>query len=393
MARTVLFADDSPTIQKRASGILTGEGLEVVTVSNGIAAIKKLPTVKPQLVLADVSMPGKDGYEVCEFVKNSAELLHVPVLLVVNVDEPYDEQRGAHVGADGMITKPFNRDELISTVAKLLAQVKGAELPAVPTDTESAEPAAVTHPANEEPELHSKGLDSVSFSQGVAFAEPPIEQFPKAVPEPAPAPPEPTREPGIASESTPPIEFTLGRTYQAPTLEPPTSEPVFPRDAVLIEDPAAVRPSPPHADFTERASIFPPPSDIAEPPKIDVLDYAPPPAEPQPAEVELNRAPVAADTPESFTLGDTIADQARFASSDVEANPAPVAAPPEAGGEAVVTGGRTPAPDETLIRSIIHQVVAKMSPPALPPYVIEEIANKFSEEIIAEITAEPPQRQ
>ena len=61
MARTVLVADDSPTHQRKANGILTGEGLQVVTVSNGVAAIKKLPTVKPMVVLADVSMPGKDG--------------------------------------------------------------------------------------------------------------------------------------------------------------------------------------------------------------------------------------------------------------------------------------------------------------------------------------------
>ena len=64
MGRTILVADDSPTIQKKASGILTGEGLDVVTVSNGVAAVKKLPTVNPLVVLADVSMPGKDGYEV-----------------------------------------------------------------------------------------------------------------------------------------------------------------------------------------------------------------------------------------------------------------------------------------------------------------------------------------
>ena len=73
MARMVLIADDSPTIQKRALGILKGEGFEVETVSNGVAAIKRLAFIRPAVVLADVSMPGRDGYEVCEFVKNSAE--------------------------------------------------------------------------------------------------------------------------------------------------------------------------------------------------------------------------------------------------------------------------------------------------------------------------------
>ena len=58
MGRTILVADDSAAMQKKASGILAGEGLQVVTVSNGVAAIKKLFSLKPLLVLADVSMPG-----------------------------------------------------------------------------------------------------------------------------------------------------------------------------------------------------------------------------------------------------------------------------------------------------------------------------------------------
>jgi CheY-like chemotaxis protein len=102
-----------------AQKILREEGFEVETVSNGVAAIKKLPALQPVLVLADVSMPGKDGYEVCEFVKTSADLLHVPVLLVGSDLEPYDEQRGQQVRADGIIKKPFTARDLIDMVAKL----------------------------------------------------------------------------------------------------------------------------------------------------------------------------------------------------------------------------------------------------------------------------------
>ena len=121
MARLILVADDSPTIQKRAQGILQGEGFEVETVSNGVAAIKKLPKLQPILVLADVSMPGKDGYEVCDYVKTSADFHHVPVLLVASDLEPYDEPRGAQVGADGIIKKPFTPHDLIAMVAKFVA--------------------------------------------------------------------------------------------------------------------------------------------------------------------------------------------------------------------------------------------------------------------------------
>src|SRR6266487_2749108 len=95
VSRKVLIADDSPTIQKRAGGILTGKGYEVVTVSNGVAAVRKLPTVMPLVVLADVAMPGKDGYEVCEFVKNHDVLKTVPVLLVFSEMDPVEEEKAA----------------------------------------------------------------------------------------------------------------------------------------------------------------------------------------------------------------------------------------------------------------------------------------------------------
>ena len=113
MARLILIADDSPTVQRKAQSILEGEGFEVETVSNGVAAIKKLPTLRPVLVLADVSMPGKDGYEVCDFVKSSGDLLNVPVLLVGSDLEPYDEVRGKQVRADGIIKKPFTPQDAL----------------------------------------------------------------------------------------------------------------------------------------------------------------------------------------------------------------------------------------------------------------------------------------
>ncbi len=120
MAQTVLVADDNLTIQRMALEILSPQGLQVVTVANGVAALKKLPLVQPQLVLADVDMPGKDGYEVCGYIKNSPELKHIWVLLAASDSDPYDGERGANAGADGFIRKPFNRDDLIAAVTGLL---------------------------------------------------------------------------------------------------------------------------------------------------------------------------------------------------------------------------------------------------------------------------------
>ena len=127
VTRMILVADDSPTIQKRAVAILKAEGFEVETVSNGVAAIKRLATLHPAVILADVSMPGRDGYEVCEFVRKSPEFCNLPVLLVVSDMEPYDHARGAEVGADGIVKKPFDPYALIAIVAKFAERFEATQ--------------------------------------------------------------------------------------------------------------------------------------------------------------------------------------------------------------------------------------------------------------------------
>ncbi|MGH9356322.1 MAG: response regulator [Terriglobia bacterium] len=145
MPRTVLVADDNLTIQRMASEMLRGEDVEVITVANGMAAIKKLPEAKPLVVLADVDMPGKDGYEVCDFVKSTPELHYVRVLLAVSDADPYDQERGARVRADGIVKKPFERDQLVSMVAECLNQAETLRPPPVepqPVPVETRAPAA-----------------------------------------------------------------------------------------------------------------------------------------------------------------------------------------------------------------------------------------------------------
>ena len=194
MTRMVLVADDSPTIQKRALGILKGQGFEVETVSNGVAAIKRLAVLHPVVILADVSMPGRDGYEVCEFVKKSAELSQVPVLLVASDMEPYDDARGAEVRADGIIKKPFEPYELISIVVKFADQFEAATSvvpvpavgPAAPEHTQ--EFAAFSEAPEESPTVvQHVEPDFSAASEGVAFAEPAVEEAPVYSPEPQPA--------------------------------------------------------------------------------------------------------------------------------------------------------------------------------------------------------------
>ena len=116
----ILLADDSITIQKIVNLTFSGEGIDVVTVGNGDAALRKIHEHHPSLVLADIFMPGKNGYEVCEAIKNDEELQSIPVILLVGAFEPFDSHEAARVRADSHLTKPFEIKALISAVRSLI---------------------------------------------------------------------------------------------------------------------------------------------------------------------------------------------------------------------------------------------------------------------------------
>jgi len=123
MPKTLLLADDSVTIQKVVGISFANEDVVLLTVDNGDDAVARAREARPDLVLADVMMPGKDGYEVCETLKADPDLRHVPVLLLSGTFEPFDEERARRVGADGHITKPFEAQALVDQVNALLARV------------------------------------------------------------------------------------------------------------------------------------------------------------------------------------------------------------------------------------------------------------------------------
>ena len=119
----ILVADDNSNIQKMVGLALKDQGIDVVAVGNGEAAVRKISDVRPDLVLADVFMPVRNGYEVCQYVKADTELAHIPVILLVGAFDPLDEQEAQRVGADGVLKKPFvPPDPLISMVKSALAR-------------------------------------------------------------------------------------------------------------------------------------------------------------------------------------------------------------------------------------------------------------------------------
>ena len=125
----ILVADDNSNIQKMVGLALKDQGIDVVAVGNGEAAVRKISDVRPDLVLADVFMPVRNGYEVCKYVKGDSSLSHIPVILLVGAFDPLDEEEAQRVGADGVLKKPFvPPDPLISMVKSALVRASTGQL-------------------------------------------------------------------------------------------------------------------------------------------------------------------------------------------------------------------------------------------------------------------------
>ncbi|KAB2964590.1 MAG: response regulator [Thermoanaerobaculia bacterium] len=186
MTRTILLADDSVTIQKVVELTFLDEDFEVITVGDGAEAIGRLEAARPDLVIADVHMPGADGYEVAETV--GRVLPGTPVILLVGTFEVFDSERAAKAGATEYLKKPFDSQELLRRVKELLAAAPAVtprfEAPAAPA-WELEAPAF--EPAVELPEFPLEPEAPVASYEPPALA---------AVPEPAPA-----AAPAIAASS------------------------------------------------------------------------------------------------------------------------------------------------------------------------------------------------
>jgi DNA-binding response OmpR family regulator len=120
--KRVLLADDSPHAQRMGEQILSEEGFEVVTVSDGDSALLRLEDVDPDLVLAGIGMPRRSGYEICQYVKISPRHRHARVLLIAGVKDQVDEAEVRRVQADGVVQKPFEASVLLSAVKPLVEQ-------------------------------------------------------------------------------------------------------------------------------------------------------------------------------------------------------------------------------------------------------------------------------
>jgi CheY-like chemotaxis protein len=239
---TILVADDNSNIQKMVGIALKDQGIDVIAVGNGEAAVRKLAESVPDLILADIFMPVRNGYEVCEYVKKDDRFAHVPVVLLVGAFDPLDEREVERVRADGVLKKPFVPPEpLIELVKSLLGK------------------AASAPPAEELVEAKAEDVEQTQDMSSGLGAHTPT----GTVRIPAPQPP--------PTERTQRLEPEVPVTERTQRLEP---EPA-PARSGTVEVP---RPEIPPPDKTQRLTPegTPAPTGV-EGFKLDLAEPAPPP--------------------------------------------------------------------------------------------------------------------
>src|SRR3954447_8522637 len=141
MPKKILLADDSITIQKVVELTFSDGDYEISAVNNGAKAIQKLAELRPDIILSDIIMPEKNGYEVCEYVKSHPEFRNIPVILLTGTFEPFDPDRADKAGCDAVVTKPFESQSLIQKVEELISSAASAP-PEPPAAEPVPEPAA-----------------------------------------------------------------------------------------------------------------------------------------------------------------------------------------------------------------------------------------------------------
>lgn len=344
MPHKLLLADDSVTIQRVIELTFADEDVQVTAVGNGQEAIDRVQRDRPDIVLADVGMPERNGYEVAAFIKGNPAFAHIPVVLLTGAFEPIDESRAKSVGCDGVLVKPFEPQLVISRVKDLLAgkQPSGmwnAPVAQGPVRAAAPERRAGAQGGGDPLEAYFDQLDAAFASAGTgpAAAAPPVDR-----PEAAP------RKDAIPM-----------------TRRPQTPAPAAaPADDLGGWDPDLA-------------------GDSARPAPVDVISFpprtTPEPAPPTPAERPAAAVPVApsapaAPAPAVLTPPSLVDAFAALLSAEARTSLAPsaAAAPPQAA-----------AIDDATIEHVTERVLARLSDQARPS--ILDVAERLVREEIDRI--------
>jgi CheY-like chemotaxis protein len=338
----LLLADDSVTIQRVIELTFADEDVQVLAVGDGRQAIERVQADRPDIVLADIGMPERDGYEVAAFIKADPALAHIPVLLLTGAFEPVDEVRARAVGCDGVLVKPFEPQMVISRVRDLLAGHRMTDLMPKPVA-----PAPATYMPDDRPQAagtmaqtpgasledYFDRLDAALASKTV----PPPPQYAELTPVPFPSP---------ARTVPPPAPVMRSPEPMPPPPAPPT--PVTPHIRA-VESRASAEPGP----VLDLGNWDPGAPDEPEPPP-------PPPARsaapPQPAVV-----------PEAMASAPSLQDA--FAALLAAEQNQPIASP------------RIDPDSNELIEEVIRRVIARLGNDTMRAAVLDAAERLVREEI------------
>ena len=225
MPKTVLLADDSKTIQQAVNMTFAREDVKLITAGDGEAALQAAKQSKPDLILADVTMPKLSGYELCQRVRGEASLKNVPVLLLGG-PAPIDPAKAMAVGANGHMPKPFDSGKLIEHVKAILANPQAKPMIAA---ANSGPPRPATAPPRPSTPPPPKPAVSPSAAAGstMVMARPPM---------PAGATPKPPVPPPTSNPPRPPAPAVARPAPSAPPRPPAASRPPPPAPAAVDDD-------------------------------------------------------------------------------------------------------------------------------------------------------------
>ncbi|HZJ55186.1 MAG TPA: response regulator, partial [Myxococcaceae bacterium] len=233
MPKTLLVADDSLTIRKVIGMVLALEDFQITSVDNGIDAIARAREMRPDLVIADVLMPGRSGYEVCETLKSDPATASIPVLLLAGNFEPFDEARARVARADAHITKPFESQAFLDRVRTLLGLPAGQPMMPARPKVATAPPPATSQPTVPRPSQPMasgapRPAPTGAFSPVGAPRPAPTAGIPQPMPGPAgiprPAGPAATPMAGVPRPAPQPMARPITQPG-APTARPPFAAP------------------------------------------------------------------------------------------------------------------------------------------------------------------------
>ena len=295
MSHTLLLADDSTTVQRVVELTFANEDIDVVAVGDGEGAIEAIEREAPDIVLADVGMPGKNGYDVAAFLRSDPARAGIPVVLLTGAFEPLDEERCDAIGSREVLVKPFEPREVVGKVRELL------DLPAA--GTPGVAPAVAPAAPHVAPVVAAAASDVAPAAVEAAPGQDVAEAAVKAAPDVMEA--TPARDVAAADASDADLLVApaeADRTSEVDLPDEAAGEAKAAREAVVPEAPAPAREAVvPEASAPAREAVVP---EAPAPAREAVVPEAPAPGE---TEVPAgDPAGAADDSSEEPSAGETV---------------------------------------------------------------------------------------